>query len=884
MFVSGKSNASANREAKMKLFDHFQKKHYSYSVKKVLENRFGVDPLSAVEKKERLRFSSAETADILPLCWMHAHNESLFLFTGNRFLLDITPEEDCITYLYQEGETRYALLMFMKRETDRSFELNLNCVANTAKKWVSAGYLPQVLTQTVCINFNEDGSFFFRKQPQPTITTLSKLHGKNILLCHAHTCWLGYFQKLILLSAKSDIREYECLFSPEVVLTTGTGSAKKTVGSGILSVKRFFTSNHPVRTVLIKYKECNIHRRALLAGNKEVNITVNTINLISEVNFQNYNGKTIPDGIALLPNHTLTELIPALQYVRPLSISQIHGYAVQMTYADGSLRNYYLKMFDSPQIPEQIQINGYIFEPETLAGVTADSNGIRFPNGFTVASHLLYHHSHRQICPRITEKTVARVNGKRLVSKYILPPSEFKSHRSVQFFRGENGECFGPASAMLDADGKRTTDATFYSMEWQSCAYRISMEPTGKYGYLLKDGSWLAPPVYTSAKSMSSGCTSVTRNVDGKATTFLLTADGKEVPFPHIIDVNDFCFGIELAPFNAVTEQVFAPPPGYYMDYDGVRAGKWGFVNRDGDIVVQPQYVYAIGFYNGETRSVVAKFVDSKLCWGAIDKNGKEVIPCIYESLYTRWGDAFAFRRFGEEYYGVMDADGNVLSEPQFDYFESYDKEHRLLAVGDHEDTLGVYSLDHRKMILPIEFDCISFDTYFISCEISYTGKERYFDYSGKEIEYSEYESVSEINGLLRTRKNGKFGYMKPDGAVVIPNILVGGRVWDNDLELYQKGYFVTGKRNQYGFSSIGGREILPPRYSELSIYDDFLIASERTDANWTIRDTLFDYNGTPLLPGCYRNMSFDKKRNVLHAGTPFGTEHFLLVSSDKEA
>ena len=163
----------------------------------------------------------------------------------------------------------------------------------------------------------------------------------------------------------------------------------------------------------------------------------------------------------------------------------------------------------------------------------------------------------------------------------------------------------------------------------------------------------------------------------------MLTPDGKEITFNHDIDADYYDGG--LCPFNASKEPVSAPKPGYYWDYDyeEVRPGKWGYLDIQGNVIVEPQYVYAVGFYNGGgERAVVARLVDGELLWGAIDRLGNEIVPCLYESLYTCWGDAFAYRRFGEELYGIMDMDGNILTPPQFAFFEAYDaahSQHRLL-------------------------------------------------------------------------------------------------------------------------------------------------------------------------------------------------------------
>ena len=143
------------------------------------------------------------------------------------------------------------------------------------------------------------------------------------------------------------------------------------------------------------------------------------------------------------------------------------------------------------------------------------------------------------------------------------------------------------------------------------------------------------------------------------------------------------------------------------------------------------------------------------------------------------------------------------------------------------------------------------------------------------ELDFSEYDRVFESNGLLCVRKGKNHGYIEIDGTVVVPLIL--STFVNNDLELYKKGYIVTGERKLKGLATVAGEEILPQKYSEISVHDDFIIASERTDTNWCICDTLYDFGGKPILKGAYRHMYYDKNDQTLTVETPYGTELFGL-------
>ena len=863
-------------------------KYYSYSVKGILTEYFGTDPLTAMRKKPQTSLGPEHSKHLIPLSWQYADEQIMHFFLDHKFLIGTVIEEDYIVYLYQEGYQQFALLLFITDEDKGPFFINTNYACEIIRKWESAGYKAKIASHSVAVERYGQTKNFRLLHHTGTgkgayIYTLVENNGMPLLVYDIHSCWPEYYKKIIAVSASKDIREYKCLFEPTVRITTGQEKQKKTIATGIEAVAAFFKENFPVGAFYQEFKNTGIYNRILIAGKKGIDIWVNVRNLITEINVYDRNAApAIPWNLG--EPQSLVNQVPALQSVRALNISQMHGYAVQMTYADGTIRNYYLTNFETREILDTVEIDGCRFDEQILKSVSIKGNGICFDNGYVIAAHILFYRSYRQV-----QTIGVRSKGYKDILKpqYMLPLQEFKSHFQTQHFWGNPGECYGPRDAMLSPDGKRITDISFSGYGFDkwcgSKAWRVSVEPTDLYGFILEDGSWLAPPVYEAAEHFEGGCVRVKRKVNGVSKQFLLMPDGNEIPFEHNIDTRQFDGG--LCPYNAAKVPITAPYPGYYWDYDyeNVTAGKWGYIDIHGNIIVEPQYVYTAGFYNGGgERAVVARLIEGKLYWGAIDRTGKEIIPCEYESLYTRWGDAFAYRRYGEELYGIMDLEGKIITPPQFAFFEAYDEKHRLITVGEHEDALGVYSLDLQKMIIPAEYDCIDYDDYIISCEIQYTAKQRYFNYAGEELDFSQYDSVSEHEGLLLTWKDQKCGFIKLDGTVVIPNILQGGMSSDC-LKLYRKGYVISGEYQKLGVSTLDGRIIVPEEYTQITAHDSFVIASNRISGNWCIGDTLYAYDGTPILSGPYRKMLYHRDSHQLTVETPYGIEHFGVIGGEND-
>ena len=80
------------------------------------------------------------------------------------------------------------------------------------------------------------------------------------------------------------------------------------------------------------------------------------------------------------------------------------------------------------------------------------------------------------------------------------------------------------------------------------------------------------------------------------------------------------------------------------------------------------------------------------------------------------------------------------------------------------------------------------------------------------------------------------------------------------------------------GHLLFGGQDtvMLAEKYRDITIKDDFIIASYRNDANWDIIDELYLLDGTPVFTDIYRRVSIDGDK--LTRETPLGLEHYRIV------
>lgn len=141
--------------------------------------------------------------------------------------------------------------------------------------------------------------------------------------------------------------------------------------------------------------------------------------------------------------------------------------------------------------------------------------------------------------------------------------------------------------------------------------------------------------------------------------------------------------------------------------------------------------------------------------WGAIDKEGNEVIPFIFDEIKHFWDteDVFIAHYGGWDngHWGVIDNRGNWLAEP---IFEDIDCEYKngLFAFykedrWDDDVPLGIYDTKQKKVIFEPQFLDVSFiDDDWIKVEVfdDELGRnvEKIIDINGKERFHSIYSSI----------------------------------------------------------------------------------------------------------------------------------------------
>ena len=227
--------------------------------------------------------------------------------------------------------------------------------------------------------------------------------------------------------------------------------------------------------------------------------------------------------------------------------------------------------------------------------------------------------------------------------------------------------------------------------------------------------------------------------------------------------------------------------------------GKYGFVDATGAIVIEPSYDFAGDFYDG----LAAVKIGEK--WGYIDPTGKLVIPATFDGA-SDFSEGFSavqagdvayyidktgkkamelpedvrqFGRFSEGLAGVwigetngwgyIDTQGNVVIPPQFYAGEAFSEE--VASVLDEKNERGFIDKNGNMVIEGLQRSS-SFSEGLNLFQDATTQLNGYMDHSGKTVIAPQYEmggAADFSEGLAAVKVDGKWGFIDPTGKQVIP-------------------------------------------------------------------------------------------------------------------
>ncbi len=360
----------------------------------------------------------------------------------------------------------------------------------------------------------------------------------------------------------------------------------------------------------------------------------------------------------------------------------------------------------------------------------------------------------------------------------------------------------------------------------------------------------------------------------GGANSDFVDKSGQTIVRKGQSDTNDIAWPCMISPF-----------PNLRFSYGLIpvrnKIGKWGFMNRDGRLVVPPQWHQVLDFHEGlamvsnyypSNRTYEFGFVNtnghleislrwgralsfseglaavsSNGLWGFIDKSGRMVIPPLWEACESfRDGISVVYKsnRFGvidltgkatvelectgfgldnpvvvykQGKKGIIDRTGHVAGGRWWDSVKSP----RPRTMKEGRDSNCRDSAEHRPKAA---------DDYTVKVERD--KKWGLVDINGKIVVEPIWEDVGFWEGgFVSVKQDGRWGLLDRSGKFVVQPR------WEAVNSPAMTGRIVTAKENgKWGLFDTSGRVVAKPQWDAVSAFSEGL-AAVRIDTKWGLID-----------------------------------------------
>lgn len=284
------------------------------------------------------------------------------------------------------------------------------------------------------------------------------------------------------------------------------------------------------------------------------------------------------------------------------------------------------------------------------------------------------------------------------------------------------------------------------------------------------------------------------------------------------------------------------------------REGKYGYINEVGDVVVEPRYTMAYSFAGGYAVVGTGKSYGSAK-YGLIDKTGKEVIPCQWDTL--------AYCEENSSLYGVkgttgpvqrMDVQGNVLATSfalnTKSAAGSVKKEINVLSTGIsvQEGLVQVcmynWETDYIRMHTECYLDATTLGLIIFpsdqawssaaafkngravvrTCKVKTAGDMDYdnqlyygvINDQGRYVIQPKYEALYRVGmgELFKFKQNGLYGLLTANGSVA------AAAAYDSISGLYN-GRILVKKGANYGYLDANGKIAVTCKYEDANSFSE---------------------------------------------------------------
>ena len=292
-----------------------------------------------------------------------------------------------------------------------------------------------------------------------------------------------------------------------------------------------------------------------------------------------------------------------------------------------------------------------------------------------------------------------------------------------------------------------------------------------------------------------------------------------------------------------------------------MRAGKWGMVNREDEILMPPQWRICREF---DKETGLAPVMNSNDKWGYINLKGELAIPTV-------WDDALGFdvqklAAVGrDENWGWIDAMGEVVIQPTWHRVGQFDEKGMAEVRSDDLSQIGWINMD-GDLVIPMEYqslfydsDSPRFDAHGLAAVME-NGRHIWINRKGEIVVLPEWdECIANFSdqGLAAVAKYEPFEDLTPEDVKKDPFQPMGEFRW--------------------GWINLQGKVVIPLTWEDCSSFDSQGMAQVRRDDRWGWIDTA----GEIVIPPGWSSVTGFDQHNMARVGNGLGAVGWIDRKGD---
>ena len=283
--------------------------------------------------------------------------------------------------------------------------------------------------------------------------------------------------------------------------------------------------------------------------------------------------------------------------------------------------------------------------------------------------------------------------------------------------------------------------------------------------------------------------------------------------------------------------------------------GKWGCINKKGEVVVPFEYDEEVWFDEDETLAIVVK--DGK--YGVIDEHGGLVVPLKYDSI-CYFNEGLAKVKLNKKL-GVINDKGEEVLACEYDSIADW-KQGEFFSV-EVNGKGGGYADRTGNVVVPCEYDdvnrCANCGVFAVKLR---NGKWGFVNHRNECIVPFQYDYACSFDseGLATVKCGGKWGCIDTKGEMVIPF------EYDSSIDFESNGLADVRLGDKRGFINRKGEIVIPCQYDYVGKFDANGLCSVRLGDKWGCINTQNEFV-IPCEFDCVGNLNYASFREVSLGG-----------------